>query len=53
MFKTWRRYSEIEKLVLYLERKYEGVPLPKMPPKEGIKGGITQLLSGVDEVFLL
>ena len=52
-FITWRRYSEIERLMIYLRRKYEGIALPDMPPKEGIKGGITQLWSGVDDYFLL
>ena len=35
-FITWRRYSEIERLMIYLRRKYEGIALPDMPPKEGI-----------------
>lgn len=30
---TWRRYSEIEKLLAYLRVKYEGIVLPEMPPK--------------------
>lgn len=39
--------------MIYLRRKYEGIALPDMPPKEGIKGGISQLWSGVDDYFLL
>lgn len=39
-FYTWRRYSEIEKLLTYLRFKYEGIVLPEMPPKEGIKGNL-------------
>ena len=50
-FTTWRRYSEIERLMGYLRTKYEGVVLPEMPPKEGIKGGFNYLW-GIDGTFL-
>ena len=50
-YTTWRRYSEIERLMVYLRKKYEGVVLPEMPPKQGLKSGFTYLW-GIDKTFL-
>ena len=49
--RIWRRYSEFEKLMAFLNQKYEGVILPEMPPKEGIKGNLTYFW-GIDKNFL-
>lgn len=47
----YRRYSEFEKLMNDLGRRYEGFILPELPPKEGIKSNFSYFW-GVDEAFL-
>jgi hypothetical protein len=48
---VYRRYSEFERLMNDLSRRYEGFILPELPPKEGIKSNLSYFW-GVDEAFL-
>jgi hypothetical protein len=48
---VYRRYTEFENLMKYLNSKYEGFILPELPPKEGLKANFTSFW-GLDEAFL-
>ena len=47
----YRRYSEFDNLMRYLNKRWEGFILPELPPKEGIKSNLSYFW-GVDEGFL-
>ena len=44
---VFRRYSEFDNLMKYLNKRYEGFILPDLPPKEGIKSNLSYF-RGVD-----